>query len=96
VNQLLVTAAIAHLYPLRYTPIGLPAVDMVLMHESQVKQLKHMRQVKLELRATAFGSQAEQLAQQALGTHLRFSGFLTNSRNGKGVVLQIQDFTPLS
>ncbi len=95
-NRLVLSAALAQLYPLRHTPVGLPALDMVLEHQSQAEQLGQARQVRLELRATAFGEQAERLARQALGSGFEFTGFLTNSRNGKGVVLQIQDFTPLS
>ena len=95
-NRLLLTAVVAQVYPLRHTPVGLPAFDMVLEHQSEAKQLGQTRQVRLELRATAFGEQAEILAQQPLGSGFEFSGFLVNSRNGKGVVLQIQDFTPIS
>lgn len=95
-NRLVLAAVIAQVYPLRHTPVGLPALDMVLEHQSQAEQLGQTRQVRLELRATAFGHQAESLARQTLGKGFEFSGFLVNSRNGKGVVLQIQDFTPLS
>ena len=95
-NRLVLAAVIAQVYPLRHTPVGLPALDMVLEHQSETKQLGQTRQVRLELRASAFGEQAEMLARQALGSGFEFSGFLVNSRNGKGVVLQIQDFTPIS
>ena len=95
-NRLVLTAVIAQVHPLRHTPVGLPAFDMVLEHQSEARQLGQTRQVRLELRATAFGEQAETLARQPLGSGFEFSGFLVNSRNGKGVVLQIQDFTPIS
>ena len=95
-NRLVLTAAVAQVYPLRHTPVGLPALDMVLEHQSEARQLGQTGQVRLELRATAFGDQAETLSRQALGVGFEFSGFLVNSRNGKGVVLQIQDFTPIS
>ncbi len=95
-NRLVLVAELAQVYPLRHTPAGLPAFDMVLLHQSQAKQIGQARQVRLELRATAFGAQAEALSRQALGASFEFTGFLTNSRNGKGVVLQIQDFTPIS
>ena len=95
-NHTKLTACIAELSALRYTPAGLPALDLMLEHSSQQTEADHPRQVRLELRATAFGDQAETLSRQALGVGFEFSGFLVNSRNGKGVVLQIQDFTPIS
>ena len=48
--------------------------------------------MKLELRAVAFGTQAETLARQAVGTGFRFIGFLAAPRNGKHPVLHIQSF----
>jgi primosomal replication protein N len=93
VNQLRLAASLGQVHALRYTPAGIPAIDIVLEHTSEAQQLEQTRQVKLELKATAFGAQAETLARQALGVVFEFHGFLVNSRNGKGVVFQIQDFT---
>ena len=50
------------------------------------------RQVKLELKAVAFGTHAETLARQAVGTGFRFHGFMAAPRNGKHPVLHIQSF----
>lgn len=50
------------------------------------------RTVKVALKALAFGVLAERLAKQAVGSHWKFSGFLSNARQGKSVVLNIQDF----
>jgi primosomal replication protein N len=44
------------------------------------------------IKAVAFGSQAERLAAQAIGSEWRFKGFLANARQGKTVVFHIQDF----
>lgn len=78
---------------LRYTPAGIPAVNIVLEHESQVVEMDTPRQVKLQLRAVAFGAQAEILSRQGLDSTCEFHGFMTNARNGKGVVFHIQDFS---
>ncbi len=51
-----------------------------------------MRQVKVAIRAVAFGGVAETLRQQAIGSAWRFSGFLATPRNGKHPVLHIQSF----
>jgi primosomal replication protein N len=90
-NQLQLTARIGQVYPLRYTPAGIPALDLVLEHESQVVEAANPRQVKLSLRAVAFGAEAEALAKASLEAEWGFSGFMGMSRNGKGVVFHIQN-----
>jgi primosomal replication protein N len=40
----------------------------------------------------AFGSDAETLVRQPVGSLWRFAGFLSNPRNGKHPVLHIQQF----
>jgi len=95
VNRLVVSAVLAQVYALRYTPAGIPALDMVLEHQSEAVQMGQTRQVQLVLRATAFGAHAETLATQSLGIGFEFQGFLAHARNGKGVVFQIQDFTKI-
>jgi primosomal replication protein N len=51
-----------------------------------------MRKVQLKLRALAIGSLAERLGQQAVGSVWKFQGFLATPRQGKSVVLHIQEF----
>jgi primosomal replication protein N len=92
VNQLVLSARIAEAFALRYTPAGLPALDLRLEHESEVDEAGGKRQVKVALKAVAFGTQAEALARQAVGSPWRFAGFLANPRNGKHPVLHIQQF----
>ena len=91
-NQLLLTACVAELGALRFTPAGLPAVDLRLEHESTVSEAGQPRQIKAALKAVAFGAVAERLARQALGSLWRFQGFLATPGNGKHTVLHIQDF----
>ena len=90
-NQLQLTASISEVHPLRYTPAGLPALDVVLAHESLVTDTGTPRQVKLSLRAIAFGSQAETLVKASMEVEWSFLGYLGMSRNGKGVVFHIQE-----
>jgi primosomal replication protein N len=92
VNQLVLTACVADLGALRFTPAGLPAIDLRLEHESTMTEAAQPRQVKAALKAVAFGAVAERLARQALGSLWRFQGFLATPRNGKHPVLHIQDF----
>ena len=91
-NQLELSACIAVVDSMRYTPAGVPALNLQLEHESQATEAGSSRSVKLSIRAIAFGAQAERLALQAIGSCWRFQGFLANARQGKSVVFHIQDF----
>ena len=85
------TACIAEAEALRYTPAGLPAINLRLEHESQQTEAGHPRAVKAAIKAVAFGAMAERLARQNIGSLWTFSGFLATPRNGKTAVLHIQD-----
>ncbi len=91
-NRTELKACIAEQSPLRYTPAGLPALDLILEHTSEVQEAGQMRKVQLKLRALAIGSLAERLVKQAVGSVWTFSGFLATPRQGKSVVLHVQDF----
>jgi primosomal replication protein N len=92
VNQTILDARIAEAKAMRYTPAGLPALDLTLEHESETLEAGLKRQVKVEIRAVAFGTDAETLARQAIGSGFRFTGFLAAPRHGKHPVLHIQSF----
>ena len=70
----------------------MPALDLTLEHESEALEAGQRRQVKVEIRAVAFGTDAETLSRQAIGSAFRFEGFLAAFRNGKHPVLHIQSF----
>ena len=89
-NQVILTACIAEASPLRYTPAGIPALNLVLEHESEVVEAGVTRQVKLTVRAVAFGAMAEVLAKSELGKLQLFTGFLINARTSKSIVFHIQ------
>ncbi|WP_137896671.1 primosomal replication protein N [Ramlibacter sp. 2FC] len=91
-NRVELTACIAELNALRYTPAGLPALDLRLEHESSTEEAGQARQVKAALKAVALGAMAERIGRQAVGSVWRFTGFLATPRNGKHVVLHIQEF----
>jgi primosomal replication protein N len=65
-----------------------------LEHESQQSEAGQPREVKLMLKAIAFGVQAERLAKLELGSRWLFNGFLVTPRQRKQVVLHIQDMQP--
>ena len=94
-NHVELTACIAELSPLRYTPAGLPATNFVLEHESEVVEAGTTRQVKLTIKAVAFGTLAEQTGRLTLGQAFRFKGFLISARTNKSVIFHIQELNPI-
>jgi len=95
-NQLVLTASVVALDALRYTPAGLPAVNVKLEHESSLMEAGQVRAVKAAIKAVAFGAVAERLARQAVGSVWCFSGFLATPLNGKHVVFHLQDFSKIN
>lgn len=94
-NHIELTARIVELNTLRYTPAGIPAINFILEHESEIMETGMLRQVKLTIRAVAFGALAEQMAVLSLSNLFRFTGFLINARTSKGVVFHIQALHPI-
>lgn len=76
---------------MRYTPAGLPALDLRIEHSSQQQELGNTRNVTASVKAVAFGALAEKLARQEPGSQWTFQGFLATPRNSKMLVLHIQD-----
>lgn len=91
-NQLVLTACIAEVSTLRYTPAGLPALNLTLDHESQVQEAGLSRQVSASIKAVAIGALAESIGRQAIGSVWQFTGFLGAARQGKNIVFHIQEF----
>jgi len=85
----LLAATIAQRSAVRYTPAGLPALDLVLAHQSEVSEDGQARQVQLEIKAVAVGGVTKGLQATSLGATARFAGFLAASRNGRGLVFHI-------
>jgi primosomal replication protein N len=96
VNHVELSACIVEVSALRYTPAGLPALDLWLEHESKVEEAGQARQVKANVRSVALGQLAERLVSQPLGSLWRFTGFLASMRNSKCLVFHIQEFQPIA
>ena len=79
---------------MRYTPAGLPALDLSLKHESELMHLGQPRKVSLEIRARAIGDITGLLGGVALGSRHGFAGYLGPQRNGRGVVFHVVEATP--
>lgn len=94
-NRVLLSAQIIERKALRYTPAGLPALDLVLQHESEVTEAQMTRKVKLDIKAVAIGAIAQQLNRQPTGALLGIAGFLGAPRNGRGVLLHITELNDI-
>jgi primosomal replication protein N len=92
VNQLVLTACLVEVSPLRYTPAGLPALNFSLESDTEIQEMETKRQVKVSLNALAIGHLAESIGKQALGSVWKFTGYLGAARQGKNVVFHIQEF----
>ena len=90
-NRLVLTAQLLERGALRYTPAGLPALDLSLKHESQVTQDGQARQVFFEIKARAIGAVTRQVAGLEMGSTHGFAGFLGSQRNGRGVVFHVTE-----
>ncbi len=95
-NRVVLSGVVAERQALRYTPAGLPALNLSLQHESTVSEDGQPRQVSMEMRAVAIGEITRRLAPMALGTAGLFGGFLASARNGRGVLLHITSVEPLA
>ena len=76
---------------MRYTPAGLPALDLGLKHESEVMQGGQMRKVSMEIKARAIGEVTQRVAALEIGSTHGFAGFLGSQRNGRGIVFHVTE-----
>jgi primosomal replication protein N len=88
-NRFLLSATLVQRSALRYTPAGLPAMDLSLKHESTVSEDDQPRKVSMEMRAVAIGAVTQPLAALVLGQGGSFAGFITSTRNGRGLLFHI-------
>ncbi len=95
-NRVVLSGVLVERQALRYTPAGLPALNVSLKHESTLSEDGQSRKVSLEMRAVALGGVTQALGSMALGTAGLFGGFLASARNGRGVVLHITSVESLA
>ena len=90
-NRLVLLAEMVERGAARYTPAGLPVCEFSLRHESQLTEAGQPRKVSMEIRALGIGDIAKQLQRLDIGSRGWFAGFLTNQRNGRGIVFHVTD-----
>jgi primosomal replication protein N len=91
VNRLELVARIDSISMLRYSPVGVPVLDFMLLHESTVVEANEPRKIQLEMKSIAIGSLAERVQGFELGSIWSFDGFLGSSKNKKSVVFHVQE-----
>jgi primosomal replication protein N len=93
-NRLVLAATLVERAAMRYTPAGLPALDLALKHESEVSEDGQPRKVSMEMRAVAIGAITSTLLPLELGSAGLYAGFLTSTRNGRGLLFHITSVEP--
>ena len=81
-NQVLLIAQAIECKALRYTPAGIPVLELTLAHESKQIEGGKPRSVELLVNAVAIGDLAVRLEREALGRRLKVEGFLAPTRKG--------------
>ena len=90
-NRLTLEATVSDRGELRYTPAGIPAIELTLMHASVQGEAGGERRVECEMAAVAFGEQALSLSRVPKGATLRCEGFVARRwRTGVTVALHVQ------
>ncbi len=95
-NRLSLSGVVKERTALRYTPAGLPAVDLVIDHQSVVQEEGTPRKVTMDCKAVCIGTLAMKAQQLAMDEPVDFHGFLAPARNGRGLVFHITSLKRLN
>lgn len=90
-NEVVIDGRLLKRSALRYTPAGIPVLDLLLGHSSNQIEAGGKREVCCEIEAVAIGDMALKLNAAKLNRPLQFCGFLAQrSVNNRKLVLHIQ------
>jgi primosomal replication protein N len=93
-NRLVIAGQLAELDILRYTPAGMPRIEMKIRHASMQQEAGRQRQVQCEVPALALGDAALQAASLQAGQQVVASGFLAQrSLRSMQLVMHIDKIT---
>jgi primosomal replication protein N len=93
-NRLVLDAQLVERGAMRYTPAGLPALDLGLKHESELSEDGQPRKVSMQIRSVAIGGITRPLSAMELGSSGSFAGFLASARNGRGLLFHVTTVEP--
>ena len=92
-NRVQLSASLASISDLRYTPAGVAVLEVNLAYLGEVVEAGQMRQLDFELDAVALGEVAERLARVGLGSRLGVTGFFApRSKRSRRWVVHINEF----
>ena len=90
-NRLVLTATVDREDALRYTPAGLPVLEMWLRHQSRQKSCGFERDVACEMQAVLIGDNARKLSGTLAGNTVNVTGFIAQrSLRNPRLVLHIE------
>jgi primosomal replication protein N len=90
-NHLVLTATVEREEVLRYTPAGMPVLEMWLGHHSKQTEAGLARDVSCEIQAVLIGPQAPLWAGKLAGNTVNLTGFLSQrSLKNPRLVLHIE------
>jgi primosomal replication protein N len=91
-NRLTLDARIAERSSIRYTPAGIPVIELTLMHASEQQEAGSTIKVECELKAVAMGELARAVEHLPVGQELRLRAFIARrSLRNAQPILHIQD-----
>jgi primosomal replication protein N len=97
VNRVELIAQAVECTPLRFTPAGMPVLELTLAHESDVVEAGRSRRIEMTIAAIAMGDLARMLERISLGKRMKVTGFLAATRKGSSRLrLHIQTFVAVS
>jgi len=77
----------------RFTPAGIPVLELLVSHQSQVTEAARPRTVQFELRVKALGDIAESIEQAPLGSVLQMKGFFAPARlHSRSLIFHLTNF----
>ena len=87
------TATVVTRDTLRYTPAGVPLLNLTLQHESTLVEAKLPRVVQATVDAVVLGEVAREMDRLMVGQVITVTGFLANrSQRSTRVVLHVNEF----
>jgi primosomal replication protein N len=79
-NEVVIAGKLIECSALRYTPAGMPVLELTLAHESEVQQVGNQRSIQFEISIVAMGDLALMWQRSTLGQSLEVKGFLAPAR----------------
>ncbi len=79
-NRLEVEGQVLEQSPVRYTPAGVPVLEFLLSHESEVSEAGVPRRIAFALQILVMGDLVQMAGTIGLGTTVRIQGFIAPVR----------------